>query len=167
MKLTEKLVADNLFRWLISKSSRICVPNCHALGSESDLLTVTRARLLTDHEIKLTRADFRCEFSRRNPTKLHKHERMRRVYDGNATPYEIQRTPNYFFFVTPAGLIKNGEHFPGYAGLIEFAVTQSGTFFDFRVRKRSRLLHSEKASDETIRRMAVSLTHRYFDLRKK
>lgn len=106
--MNERSIQDRLAMWLIrQKQHRICVPNFHLLFGEADLLSLTKANLAYEFEIKLTKSDFRADFK-----KERKHKAMA----------DRERRADWiasrFWYVTPLDLIDISE-LPEYAGLLQ------------------------------------------------
>jgi hypothetical protein len=105
-------------------------------GWEADLASVSKTGMLYEFEIKTSRSDFLADFKKSMRTYVageagrNKHDAMERKLHGSDMPrteWEIRRnmpprqywTPNYFYFITPEGLL-NADDLPPYAGLLEF-----------------------------------------------
>jgi hypothetical protein len=58
---SEQDVQWYLARMLMRKQHGFAVPNIKVHGSEYDLLSITNSGYLIDHEIKVSRSDFRAE----------------------------------------------------------------------------------------------------------
>jgi hypothetical protein len=160
MKITERSVANNFY---CEKTPYLAICNSHVHAAESDLLLITRAHFTYDYEIKLSRADYMCELRAKTGSKRHKHEVLRSAYEKTIKPSELRWCPNYYAFITPEGMLKRGDPFPHYAGLIEFRVWNSRLLF--RSRRPMRRLHSQKLSAKALEDIARGLMYRCFDKR--
>lgn len=133
------------------------IPNStQLLWSEVDLLSVTKAGLVHDFEIKCSRSDYNRELGDNNKyNKETKHWRLQHpeTYAG----YNPSPVPNYFWFVTYkfeiepppyAGwiLVLEHEHFPGK--------------YYLREKKKAPRLHQNKWDDAKIARIARLLSFR-------
>ncbi len=74
--------------------------------------------------------------------------------------------PNYFTFVVPEKLLKPGE-IPDYAGLMYWYPGKHYAYGTFEIVKKAPKLHREKINPEQYRRIAGSLTARFWDYRIK
>ena len=96
---------------------------------EVDVLSITRGLFTHEFEIKVTAADYRADFR-----KKEKHYRLRenRTYQGRSL------TPNYFWYVTWDILITD---LPPYAGWIQ--VTSNNRFggYDLLIAREAPRLH--------------------------
>mgnify|MGYP005847233603 CR=1 FL=1 len=114
---------------------------------ECDVLSVSKSNYIYEYEIKVSRGDFKKDFTK----KKHNHiinEKFTRKRKG-----EIQyNVCNYFNYVVPYGLV-SVEEVPDYAGLIYF-----NDNFSFEVKKKPKLIHKTKASEAFIRKVAHNLS---------
>ena len=87
--MTEQVMQGVLMRYVLDeKSHQTAIPNMTTLYNwEADLLSVTRADLVHEYEIKLTAADYRRDFH----DKKFKHISLQN---------EAYHRPNYFWYVT-------------------------------------------------------------------
>ncbi len=114
---------------------------------ECDVISISKSDYIYEYEIKISRADFKKDFTKIKHTNII-NENYTKVRKGE-TFYLL---PNYFNFVTPKDLIKV-EEVPDYAGLIY--MNEDGTF---EIIKKPKLLHSTKANDAFIRKIAHNLS---------
>jgi hypothetical protein len=149
--MNEKVIQDALHLDCSLKNHQIIVPNVNMRWGESDLLSVTRAGLIFDHEIKLSRSDYLADF--RNKT--YKHG----IIFQKPKDFCI-KCPNYFIYVCPTNLIKLAE-IPVYAGLY---YVKNGLI---EVIKKPPRLHSEKIKPAALKKLARSLMFRYWNLRTR
>lgn len=122
--MTANEVKDVLTKNLFAKGHSPIVTNYQGAGlDECDVLSISKAGLVYEYEIKISRNDFRKEFK----DKVFKHQRMaERTMAKNGPGFTTQRgfvyeedwvtTANYYSFCVPDGLIKL-EEVPEYAGL--------------------------------------------------
>jgi hypothetical protein len=115
--------------------------------SECDCISISKSDYIYEYEIKISRADFKKDFTKIKHTNII-NENYTKVRKGE-TFYLL---PNYFSFVTPKDLIKI-EEVPDYAGLIY--MNEDGSF---EVIRKPKLLHSTKANDLFIRKIAHNLS---------
>ena len=155
--LTESDIQDALYRHFSGKRHPMTIPNCGAdcVVGEADLISITRAHLVHDVEIKTSLADYRREFE----TKEDKHE----ILDaGGVKDYPYGGTyyySNYFWFAAPDGLLDD-EDLPDYAGLLTVSDRRVVT-----VAVDAPRLHTEKLSDTDRRYIERGLTLRYWQER--
>lgn len=133
------------------------IPNSTQLmWSEVDLLSITRAGLAHEFEIKCRRSDYSRELGDNHKyNKRTKHWRLQNpMRYGN---YQKNPVPNYFWFVTYefeidpppyAGwmLVTKNEHYPGKHRLDE--------------RKKAPRIHTQKWDDKRIAKLARLLSFR-------
>ena len=192
MPLTEHAIQDALHARLhIYKKHFPIVPNVTVYGWESDLFSVTKHSYTHEHEIKLTRADYRRDFKTKGPKhsiletgarEMDKYERETFDRQGDHSWFTrsnkldkhncvIGARPNYFWFAVPSGLIRLSE-VPDYAGLVyidpERRHYTDGNALIYRmdVQKQAPRLHTEKATFDHVHGGLVSTYHRYWMQRK-
>lgn len=83
-------------------------------GYECDLVEITKAGLWHEFEVKVSRSDFFADFKKKSMWSRDRRPKHEIIQGGGG--------PNYFWFVTPAGLVEPHE-VPEYAGLIEIDVS--------------------------------------------
>lgn len=127
-RVTEKEVAAKLRD--VFKRHRFIVNNLYFFKWESDVLTITRSRLMYEFEIKLSRSDFKADFS-----KEHRHKALTSSFRG----YK----PNRFYFVYPEGLVEDHE-VPEQYGIYTFKITKEGRVYAVKRRRLGRLLTDKK-----------------------
>ena len=124
---------------------------------ECDLAHVSRAGILTEYEVKLSRSDFAADahkrrrpFGRYAPSdRQTKHQRLAdRSTDG----------PSRFFFVTPAGMLADSE-IPEWAGLLE--IDKGVNWLTLRQRKNAPRLHRQRLPDKQLERLRYTGYYRY------
>ena len=134
--MTSKTLTLRLYNYLYATHYPI-VPNSYIYDWESDLLAINKVNgYITEYEIKISRGDFKNDFKKEKKHKL--------ISDCHEYKFESKLIPNYFYYVTPPGLIDKKE-LPEYAGLIEIGVMKP------RIVKKAPKLHKIKAFDADIR----------------
>ena len=134
------------------KGHEFIIPNIYLGYEESDLISVTKAGFINEYEIKVSIPDYNADFKKR------KHRWMERGHG---------QFRNYFWFVTPVGLLcddgnRLGKYpIPDYAGYIE--VTPQGVCFE---KKRPKRLHTKKINKYQKTKICRSLMFRYWQLRR-
>ncbi len=147
--MTEADIQAQLYTWCSNKRHPVTIDNCGACTiGKADLLSVTKARLVHEFEIKCTVADFRRDFDDKDT----KHDRLDRADN------RLMALPNYFWFATPPGLLES-EDLPDYAGLM--LVTDDGCTEE----KAAPRIHCDNLSDKNRRYIERGLTYRYWDQR--
>jgi hypothetical protein len=109
-KPTESKIQRAMFRPLADRGYSHLTPNVHLFGWESDVIGITSSGYVVEWEIKISRADFRRDFSK----KRHSDLLSTVLSEG-----PLQRTasvPSRFFYACPPGVIAE-EEVPEYAGL--------------------------------------------------
>lgn len=125
---------------------------------ECDVISISKSGYVYEYEIKVSRSDFKADFK-----KTWKHEKLinlepLRILDewmnGKKTGGKVTQViiPNYFYYVTPPGMLKVDE-IPPYAGLGE----ETGESW-IRIIKKAPKLHKHKATDRLIKSIAHNLT---------
>lgn len=145
--------------WLLNFHCDYVLSNFAGAGyEEMDVMTVTKAGLITEFEVKASRSDFFNDFK----SKPVKH---RALAGGGSNEgyigYLAARVPNYFYFAVPAGLVNTNE-VPQYAGLIYFTKFQlrdnpGQEYIEYEIVKKAPKLHADKIDETTIRRIAKTL----------
>jgi hypothetical protein len=145
--MTETAIQDQLYQWCTGKNHPVTIDNCGACTiGKADLLSVTKAHLVHEFEIKCTRTDFRREFDNKDT----KHKRLDRADN------RLMSLPNYFWFATPDGLL-TPDDLPDYAGLM--IVTSKGC----DVVQKAPRIHGDHLSDRDRRYIERGLTYRYWE----
>lgn len=135
------------------------IPNSTQLmWSEVDLLSVTKAGLVHEFEIKCTRSDYNRELGDNHRyNKAFKHQRLR---DGGKWYKDTSHIPNYFWFVTYKFEIDP----PEYAGWMLIDEVKWSWEKDVKlrvvVRKKAPRLHQGKWDDKKVARLARLLSFR-------
>ena len=122
------------------------------LRNEADLITVTRAGLVHEFEIKISRSDYNRDFTHKET----KHWFLKGSFDkGNRSPgYKIA---NYFWFVTYGFEIEP----PEYCGWIEvYEYEHAPGEYGMRERIVAPRLHMRKWDDKKVAKIARLLSFR-------
>lgn len=157
MKLDEARIQRALFYRLTDKGHEIVVPNVsHSwLYWEADVISFTKAGLMHEFEIKVSRQDFRNDFTKR------KHADMKRILSNGGK--HCARIPNYFSYVAPEKAIPLCV--PDYAGII--AVYEAGQYGD-RIRlsqvRKPVQIHKQKPPEQAARKILRTLMYKYWTL---
>lgn len=145
--MTETEIQEQLYQWCTGKNHPVTIDNCGACTiGKADLLSVTKARLVHEFEIKCTRTDFRREFEDKDT----KHKRLGRADN------RLMSLPNYFWFAAPDDLLEHDD-LPDYAG--HMVVTPDGC----QVVRKAPRIHGDHLSDKDRRYIERGLTYRYWD----
>jgi hypothetical protein len=113
---------------------------------ECDVATVSKARVLYEFEIKISRSDFKADAK-----KTIKHKWLAMRNGGKNKDYF--NIPNHFYYVVTKDLIKI-EEVPEYAGLIY--VDKETKLL--KMIKKAPKLHDKKVTDKMIEAMARNIT---------
>lgn len=164
--LTERDIQNVLWSHYEKRGLPLVVPNVSVFHGVSDLITVSKRMVTTEHEIKITRADFRRDMTTKH---LHltlqpppgeaqiwkplKQTTQEDIDNGGTLPL-----PNYFYFVVPYELVEV-EDVPVYAGLMYVYGGQVA------VMKEAPRLHGLKISEEQRQYMERGMTIRYWQQR--
>lgn len=145
--MNERSIQNALWQWR-NRMHKFVVPNARMIWGESDLISITKAGFVYDHEIKISRRDFFAD-----KKKFFKH-----LCFNNAVNYQ-ERLPNYFSYVVPTNLVSVFE-IPEYAGLVYI---DSG--YGITVVKTPPLLHKTKIANDVILKLCSKLMWRYWNAR--
>lgn len=153
--------------------------NIYLYAWESDIVSVTKAGYVYEYEIKLTKADFKKDFEKKEKHEILKNgcrdlsEWEKRIIEN---PYYRQEKskfkltfdkklicsrPNYFFYACPDGLIKP-EEVPEYSGLV-YLNDRCGN----SIIKKTPLLHKDKITEKQMQHIINSFQFKYWNLRLK
>ena len=130
-------------------SKPLQITNYSSIGFEADVLMITNAKLAYEYEIKISRSDFKKDFSKISKHKIYSDKKPHLVRNRN-----YPKKPNYFYYVCVEGLIKPSE-IPIYAGLIYITKDEQ-----IKEIKKAPKLHSYKFPDSMIWQIATTLTAR-------
>jgi len=147
-RLTEKNIQTRLLVWTLDvKKHILAIPNSTTVFYwECDLLSVTRARLAHEFEIKRNMSDFKADKRKRS-----KHM--------NLELGPIGKCPNYFWYVTCDFDIEP----PEYAGWIKYLDTGRNKPMQI-MKKEAPKLHGEHVPDRDLETMGRIACYRMKDL---
>ncbi len=131
-KLADR-IKESLCKFLVVGGYDIVIPNFYIHGSEMDILKLTPAGVLSEYEIKISRADFKADLNKNTGWKDGGGKKHHALSGG-------RRACNKFYFVVPEDLI-TVEECPRYAGLIYY---HPDYHYDFTYAKTAPTLHKEK-----------------------
>lgn len=166
--VNEKRIQSTLYDFLTRRGLKLACPNYTPAGWwECDLFAVTDSDYFVEYEIKISRSDFF------NDAKKEDQSRASRVLQRQGLPAPTKHTklaskdvvgPSRFFFVTPAGMLKD-EEIPEWAGLIE--ISDSGSRLRASIKKPAPQLHREKVKPEVVQHCQSVFYYRFWNLREK
>lgn len=147
MKVTEKTIQAVMMRWAMEAKHECAVPNTtNVFYWEADLISVTKAGLAHEFEIKISLSDYKADAK-----KKMKHWHLE---NGD-------RCPAYFWYVTYGFEIEP----PVYAGWIKIIEIENHTG-NFRpvIKKPAPRLHTIKITDKQRRQILRSMSWRLFSM---
>lgn len=114
--MNEKTIQNALYYFRSLRGHPVIVPNLQYGPGEADLLSVSRSGLVYEHEIKVSRADFKADFRCKKDkhlwlknAKKWKGESERMQKFKKYPNYVFPRCANYFYYVVPTDLVKLEE----------------------------------------------------------
>lgn len=149
----ENNIALSLYSYLNSKRGHdVVIPNFFLGDYECDMVKFHDSGLISEYEIKISRSDYRKDFTKKKNGK-YKHKELA----SGLLP------TNKYYFVVPKDMVKIDE-VPTYAGLIY--ITPSGST---SVVKPAPFLHKNKYMDsiEKYKKLVVKLSFREMTWRQK
>lgn len=155
-KWTERRIQVALFQ---EYAPDLLIPNVQLSTWEADLVRLTSSMFIHEYEIKISRSDFRADFTSKRWTKRTRHQ----VLSGEMLSRET--VPNRFWYVAPFGLIRV-EELPTYAGLIEIGEGAWNKRYCVKVTKAAPVIHKQKHEDVTLKLLRV-LGWRYWHWRER
>lgn len=160
-KFTEEYIQKKLEGFFAESTKKYVLENLYVFSWESDKLIETRSGLIYEFEIKVSKADFKNDFNKKDKhVILEGKETHIPTFDGLEPIYKEMyeknylvshfKKPNYFYYAVPEGLITVDE-VPEYAGLI-YIIPDDGDyhFTWFRIAKQAPKLHNVKYSDDDL-----------------
>lgn len=162
-EMTSKLISNSIIKDLADRQFPIYLTNYQNGGfSEADVFGITKAGLMYEFEIKISKSDYLADFK----NKTHKHNLLSRrdaihTYSkwvkGKRTDqtYDVICLPNRFYYACPEKLISANE-IPEYAGLVY--MTENGTLIEI---KTAPILHHHKANEAIYKNISAILSERY------
>ncbi len=169
---SEATIQNALHSWRTERDHPFIAPNVTMPSGEMDLISISKAGFVYEHEIKISRADFKADFKH----KEEKHVWMRdakklkgecvRWIENNRQwgTFVLQHCANYFIYVCPADLVK-AEEVPAYAGLCYWTPSKYWKYGEILVIKEPPRLHREKVTQERMEKLARSMMYRYWNYR--
>lgn len=146
--MKEYEIQEHLYRYLRMNNRRIVVPNSTIYGWEADMISLTRAMLADEYEIKTNLRDYKRD--------LHKKKFKRNNW--NKQPRKrVHNMPNRFWYVYNGFDIKKFKPFAGY-----IMVHDSGKC---EVLKKAPLIHSVKVNNTHVKKFLVSMSFKYWNIR--
>lgn len=122
--------------------------------AECDVISVSKSDFIYEYEVKISRGDFKKDFSKPKHTLITEGKFITERFKGEEK--EIwYLVPNYFYFVVPENLVTISE-IPSYAGLI-YVHTKNDILY-YTIVKKAPIIHKTKASPNFIRAMAHQLS---------
>lgn len=172
---TEYEIQDWLYWFTRHSSHESQVPNIYLYAWESDFISVTRAGLVHEFEIKISRADFKNDFKKDDkhlslhsgccPLSWHEYPPALRN-TALCEPDKLERKetkptkrPNYFWYVCPPGIIPLDD-VPKYAGLI-----YTDAYYQVEPLRAAPRLHKEHITEGQRERINRSFGFKYWALR--
>ena len=164
--MNESKIQNALYEGLLA-GSQICVPNYTPSNWwECDLMHITKAGYMVEHEIKLSKSDFMADakkekfgmaVGRSGNQSDFKHDLLRQ---GDS------RGPRQFWFVVSQSIVDSIE-IPEFAGLKVVSETVYGTqtYLDINVVKKAPFLHKEKVHPSVVSHAESVFYYRYWNLR--
>lgn len=170
---TEQFMQSKLSNFFAYNTVKYDIDGLYIFDWESDKFIETRAGLIYEFEIKVSKADFKNDFKHKKDKhiilegeekygdkylpkyyenlEINKKagrwaEMSFRKYADNSPRYLVggHKRPNYFYYCTPPGII-DAEDVPDYAGLVY--VDKSGLI---TIKKKAPKIHGEKIKDEDL-----------------
>lgn len=167
----EKITANNIINGFCSNILRTrrnnkVYPNTYISSWECDVLEITKAGYSHEYEVKISRSDFKADFS--------KQKRGKSKYDILQTGERV----NYFSYICPPELISPDE-VPTWAGLI-YAQPYTAYLFnrktydtteavriEFKIIKPPIKLSTNKINNVILQKINECIYYRFHELRTK
>lgn len=159
-----KQITEALVRHLNRTSSaEFILPNFCYGNNELDVFSLSKAGLVAEYEVKVSRSDYQADF-KKEAWDLAPVAGTRRYAMGNkhALLAAGRLLPNKFWFCVPEGLV-TGLEVPAYAGLIYVSEPRPG-LYSFQVVREPKILHRNKPPEKIYRQIATKCYYRYYDL---
>lgn len=165
-KFTEEYIQKKLDGFFSESTKKYVLENLYVFSWESDKLIETRSGLIYEFEIKVSKADFKNDFKKKDKhiilegkeTHISTFDKLepiyKEMYEKNYLVSHFKK-PNYFYYAVPEGLI-TVEEVPEYAGLIYVLpyndINKDGKFVwgGFYIAKQAPKLHSTKYTDDDL-----------------
>jgi hypothetical protein len=161
IKISEKTMQARIIRYVLFKLSHdFVVTNTREIFQwETDVLSIDKAGLSYEFEIKTSRADYLKEFrSRTKKPKLELLDYCRNQIRLAKDYRAFGCVPNFFYYVTHEFDIEP----PAWAGWIQTQLVEDHRCFAIQrtTKKRAPRLHSKKMDDQTIVQIAKHMAYR-------
>lgn len=163
--MNERMIQNALFQFRVDHA--VVVPNVQMSWGESDLLSITRSGFICDHEIKISRSDFKADFGvskarLHSITKALKHDALSMAASSR------KAIPNYFIYVAPFEILTVHD-IPPYAGLLVWhpSTWRTVPFGRIELVKKPPRLHDGKIEQSLMLKLARSLMHKYWHHRQE
>lgn len=165
-KFTEEYIQKKLDGFFAESTKKYVLENLYVFSWESDKLIETRSGLIYEFEIKVSKADFKNDFKKKDKhvilegkeTHIPTFDKLEPIYkERYEKNYLVShfKKPNYFYYAVPEGLITE-EEVPDYAGLIyilpDTDINKEGKFVwgGFYIAKQAPKLHDIKYTDDDL-----------------
>lgn len=166
-KFTEEYIQKKLDGFFAENTKKYVLENLYVFSWESDKLIETRSGLIYEFEIKVSKADFKNDFKKKDkhvilegkethiPTFDELEPKYKERYEKNYLVSHFKK-PNYFYYAVPEGLI-TVEEVPEYAGLIYVLpyndINKDGNLVwgGFYIAKQAPKLHDTKYTDDDLK----------------
>jgi hypothetical protein len=131
---------------------------------EMDVVAISRALIITEFEIKMSRSDFFADFKKVNKHLRYSGKLVEASPDPQTVLFYNTVRPNKFYYCCPNNLIK-AEEVPLYAGLIYFTKFElqghNQPYVEFKIIKKAPFIHHEKCGTNVLARIAQTLSARF------
>ncbi len=152
--LTAKDITAGIFKHFHKKSKWIIESIYLLFDSESDVVTMSKARYITEYEVKVTLSDFKRDMAKRY--------KMGRVSEDKHFALSSGKTGiKHFYFCGPKDMIPL-ELIPKHAGLMEFWEQGGGVMYRI-VKKAPTLVNATKASLKMEKKIITSMKWKYMN----
>ena len=150
--MTESDLQEVLLDKYMRKGHTLIIPNVYLFGSnESDMVSITKSRLVWEYEIKISKQDFLADRSKR---RYDRYERRQGLM------------PNRFWYVSPEGIITEPD-LPEYAGLLYVMPYSHSKRFIVKTIKMAPMLHKNEVSSKMIMELGTKIYHKYWRIRRQ
>jgi len=164
---TEEYIQKKLDGFFAESTKKYVLENLYVFSWESDKLIETRSGLIYEFEIKVSKADFKNDFNKKDkhvilegkethiPTFDGLEPKYKEMYEKNYLVSHFKK-PNYFYYAVPEGLI-TVEEVPEYVGLIYVLpyndINKDGKLVwgGFYIAKQAPKLHNAKYTDDDLK----------------
>jgi len=151
----KEIITDFCKRVLVERSSNLVFPNIYLGSWEADILEVTKAGYTYEYEVKISKSDFKADFTKCKKKGKGSELKSDHIKCGKRT--------THFYYLCPDGLL-SVEEIPEYAGLIYAKKYDNLATITFRVMKPSPKLNKTKLADKLRTKLLMSTYHRYHNV---